>query len=171
MWRTYLSHCLTGGNLWDCWTSGMDGWQKDEWGNDQVSDLLNKCMFVRRRQGNVCKNVCVCVCVTECTNNHEWSWITRDSGTGSSSPCMNPWQLTAGTEALETGMYKNQAAPKTTSQSQQTKLSTDQRQLETFFMAPPYVLPLPRTQHPQLIGAEGNKRRGEHDWEGAASLL
>lgn len=37
-------------------------------------------------------------------------------------------------------------------------------------MTPPDGLPPPRTLHPQLIGAEGDERRGEHGGEGALSI-
>lgn len=40
-------------------------------------------------------------------------------------------------------------------------------------MTPPYAMPTPqppRTQHPQLIGAEGDERRDEHGGEGAFSI-
>ncbi|CAJ1058701.1 Hypothetical predicted protein [Xyrichtys novacula] len=67
-------------------------------------------------------------------------------------------------------MYKNQAAPKTAIQSQQTKPTADQRQPETFFTTPPLTLAPPRTLHLQFIGAEGDKRRGEHCREGALSI-
>lgn len=65
-------------------------------------------------------------------------------------------------------MYKIQAAPKTASQSQRTKPTTNQRQLETFFVTPPHTPP--GTLRPQLIGAENDKCRDEHGGEGALSI-
>lgn len=53
-----------------------------------------------------CAWVCMSERASECTNNHEWSWITGDSLEGPRGPCMNLWQLTAGTESYGTGMYK-----------------------------------------------------------------
>lgn len=56
----------------------MSGRMDDKSWNDQATDLLNKCMFVRRRQRNVCKNACVCVCVSECLRTSD-SYLTSVS--------------------------------------------------------------------------------------------
>lgn len=109
-------------NWWEpvrLWMNGrVDDYRMNEGTLERVTYRVNACLL--EEDDNEEMYVRVCACTSEC-NNHEWSWITRDSGKGPRGPCMNLWQLTAGAEALGTGMYKNQAAPKTASQSQENQ--------------------------------------------------